>query len=332
MDNYDLGRYSEAFAAHQAALRLDPLSLPALANYRVALIARNRLDEADRQMEKLTSIGPYIRANKQGAWVSLGGKWANAVIADLDGLRIDPEVVMSRNYLTWEFAAIGLAEEALAMSRRPLPLVLSMLARCEDAVRVAEARLAEEPESIFAKRDLGLAFAGTGDYARARPILEDMWQRNGERVTAFGLVQIAGVAALIAIRRAAGDEAGAEVLLAAIRDNVRRYRDAGISTDGLLFSALYEEGLADFLSGEREKGLALIAAAAAEGYFILPNEAYLQELYDDPGFAPIRAAQEARQVAERDRFLTLVCADNPYAAIWQPAAATCQRFAVAAGN
>ena len=55
-------------------------------------------------------------------------------------------------------------------------------------------------------------------------------------------------------------------------------------------------------------------------------------LYDDPGFAPIRASQEARQVRERKKFLDIVCTDNPYAAVWQPAEGTCERFAAADGN
>ncbi len=94
----------------------------------------------------------------------------------------------------------------------------------------------------------------------------------------------------------------------------------------------YEEGLAAYLAGEREKGLALIAKGADDGYFIPQREAYLQALYDDPGFAPIRAMQEARQARERDRFLTIACTENPYAAVWQPAEGTCERFAAVGGN
>jgi len=97
-------------------------------------------------------------------------------------------------------------------------------------------------------------------------------------------------------------------------------------------SADYEEGLAAYLSGERETGLALIAKGVEDGFFIPQKEAYLQVLYDDPGFAPIRAMQEARQARERERFLAIVCSDNPYAAVWQPAEGTCERFAVAGGN
>ncbi len=48
--------------------------------------------------------------------------------------------------------------------------------------------------------------------------------------------------------------------------------------------------------------------------------------------AAVRASQEARQTRERERFLAIVCTDNPYAAVWQPAEGTCERFAATVGN
>jgi hypothetical protein len=196
----------------------------------------------------------------------------------------------------------------------------------------AEARLAEEPNSLTARRDLGMALAAAGDYARAGPILEEMWQRSGRRVTSGGLFWSISAAALIASRLDASEDAEVGELLAAIKDNVRRYREAGISTAQLWSGVDYEAGLGEYLAGDRESGLALIAKAAEDGVFILPAEAYLQTIYDDPDFAPIRANQETRQARERERFLTIVCTDNPYAAVWQPEEGTCERFAAAGEN
>jgi hypothetical protein len=113
---------------------------------------------------------------------------------------------------------------------------------------------------------------------------------------------------------------------------VRRYREGGLNGTFWRFSAYYEEGLVAYLSGEHDKGLQLITKAAEDGYFILPKEAYLQTLYDDTGFAPIRAAQEARQARERNRFLAIVCTDNPYEEVWQPAEGTCEQYAAEGGN
>ena len=329
----NLGRYDEAFAMEEAALRLDPLSIPAIGNYVLAMLERNRLDEAGRELEKLASIAPGIYAEYRGVLTSLDGKWANAVMGNLDALQINPRSIAYQNELARQFAVIGLGKEALAISESPPPVVQRLLGRSEDAVTTAEARLAEDPDSLRDLRNLGLALASAGDYARAWPILEDIWKRSGGRIT-HGRFRIADAAALIDIRRDAGEEANVAEILAAIMDNVRRYREAGAIKYNLIsaYSADYEEGLATYLVGSHETGLALIAKAAEEGYFIMPTEAYLQSLYDDPGFAPIRASQEARQARERDRFLAIVCTDNPYAAVWQPEEGTCERFAATAGN
>ena len=117
-----------------------------------------------------------------------------------------------------------------------------------------------------------------------------------------------------------------------MRDNVRRYREAGITSTLWALNVDYEEGLVTYLSGEHEKGLALIAKASKGGHFIWPKVAYLQTLYDDPGFAPILASQEARQLRERNRFLAIVCTDNPYEEVWQPAEGTCEQYAAEGGN
>jgi len=328
----DLGRYAEAFTATETALRLDPLSVPVLVSYIFGLFERNRLDDADREIEKLAALAPSWYAAMRSVRADVGGKWADAVLGDLDALRIDPETLSWRMFLSGEFAEIGHEKEALAISEAPRPSVLKLLGRPGDAIRTAEARLAEDPDSYYARYELGLTLAGTGDYARARPILEEMWQNSGGRVTQFGQFPPDTAAALIVIRRVAGEEAAASELVAAIRDDARRRREAGIIRRSVNFDVDYEEGLAAYLAGDRERGLALIGKAAEDGVFISPTEAYLQTLYDDPGFAPIRANQEARQAGERDRFLAIVCNDNPYAAVWQPAEGTCERFHATSAN
>jgi TolB-like protein/Tfp pilus assembly protein PilF len=326
--NLDLGRYDEAFPMRETAMRLDPLSIPTIVYYLQALVERNRLVEADRELAKIASIFPHVYAYRRGSRVSRGGNTADAVFGSLDALRINPAYGRVRNGLSFHFAMSGLEEEALAISQAVSAYVLSYLGKPQDAITVAESRLAEDPELISARHDLGLALAGVGDYANAGPILEEMWRRSGGRVSKRSeLFVTATAAALIAVRRDAGEEDKVDEVVAAIKDNVRRYRKAGIVGDGRSFGADYDEGIALYLSGGRERGLALLDKATEDGVFIPTNEAYLQAIYDDPGFASILARQEARQARERDRFLAIVCTDNPYAAFWQPAEGTCERFA-----
>jgi TolB-like protein len=338
----EIGDYKEGFAMTEVSVRLNPLSSPGTWNYLIGLINQGRLDEAALQVEKLVSMYPDGSVLFQSTLSSRGGNWADYIIGRLDAVWHDPRRAIQSLRLAWQFALIGLEHEALVMSEYMQPFVLQMLGRSGDAVKKFEASLAEAPESLSARRALGLALAGAGDYERARPILEEMWQRSGRRVSrgnslgsflgdAFSVYY---AAALIAIRRDAGEGGEIGELMTAIRDNVRRYQEAGLGTDSLHFqqSIDYETGLADFLSGDRDQGLALIARAVEDGFFILPNEAYLQVLYNDPGFAPIRAMQVARQKRERNRFLAIVCNDNPYDAVWQPAGGTCEQFALASDN
>jgi len=291
----------------------------------------SRLAEADREAEKLASMAPSKYAMYRGVRLSLGGKWANGALGALDVLRIDSGNRRARFLLPVWFALIGLEKEALTIGDDTFPIVASILGKPEKAFAVAEARLARDSISPTTRDDLGLALAGAGNYDRARPLLEESWQRYGGQIGGRALY-VNHAAALIAIRRAAGERDGVGNLLAAIRDHVRRLDETGISTADWSLSADYENGLATYFAGDEERGLALIARAAEDGYFIRPNEAYLQDLYEHPAFAPIRARQEARQASERHRFLAVVCTDNPYAAVWQPAEGTCERFAAAGGN
>ncbi len=332
-----VGRYDEEFATQETALRLNPLSNVAIINYVDQLILRDRLEEAGRELENMASIDPFFYALGKGTLMAIGGKWANLVLGYLDALQINPGNTIIG--LPYKLALMGLEREALSVFETIDPEVLRILGRPKDAVLIAEKHVAENPVLVYYRRNLGLALAAAGDYVHARPLLEEMWQRRGGQVVLVGLVEIGHAAALIAIRRDAGDEIGVDEILAAIKDNVRRYREAGYTngtsyfSDGTsYFSADYEEGVAAYLAGEREQGLVLIAKAADDGYFILPNEAYLQTLYDDPRFAPIIARQEARQARERNRFLSIVCTDNPYEAVWQPAEGTCERFAAEQKN
>ena len=325
------GRYKESFAMHEVSLRLDPLLTVARSSFVKALINRNRMAEADREIEMFSTAAPVYYLNLRAERMSVGGEWANWVLGELDALGRDPKSQGQRRALSWKFALIGLEKEARAVADPPHFRVETYLGRPEDAVTDAEKRLEDDPDSSGLRQTFGHALAGAGDYERARPILEEMWQQSGGRVTEGGRFWNTTAVALIAARQATGDEDDIGELLAAIRDNIRRFREAGIIRAGIT-RVDYEEGLAAYLAGEREKGLALIAQGVEDGQIIPPGEAYLRVLYDDPGFAPILAKQVARQAREREKVLSVVCTDNPYAAFWQPAEGRCEQFATVDAN
>jgi len=334
---WDVGRYKEVFTMDEMAVRLDPLSNPANVNYLERLIDQMRLNEAAAQVEKMVALWPSYTSVYYPSWLSsLGGNWADLIMGRLGFLNRNPQSSINKRRLTLQFALIGLEQEVLAWSEYLGPLALRWLGRNEDAVTLARTRLAKAPESLAALNALGLALASVGDYEHAQPILEESWQRNGERVSCCqgSVFPAHSAVALMLMRQGAGEHPEVAELATAIRNNVRHYNEAGVKTNTLPTggpSPDYEKGLAAYFTGDHEEGLAQIAKAVDEGFFFPPREAYLQALYDDPGFAPIRATQEARQKRERERFLAIVCTDNPFAAVWQPAEGTCEKYAPTGG-
>ncbi|MDX1508951.1 MAG: tetratricopeptide repeat protein [Woeseiaceae bacterium] len=326
MLNYDLGEYADAFKMRSRAMQLDPLSISTIVFYLQALIEQDRDDEARAVLAKIERLYPHIYAYRMGSLESKDGHISKAILGSLEALRINPGYSRPKAGLQFHFAAVGLPAEIYSFTSRPMPDALILAGDTQAAIRVAEMWLAESPDEPIVQHDLGIALAAAGDYERARPILEAMWQQSdGLIAKRRDLFRVDSALALIAIRRAAGEEDKIGELVAAILDNVRRYREAGIAGDDRSFGPDFEEGLALYFSGRREAGLALLDRGAAQGVIIAPNSAYLQPLYDDPGFARIIARQEQRQARERKLFLEVVCSDNPYRSVWQPHENSCAR-------
>jgi len=204
--------------------------------------------------------------------------------------------------------------------------VLRILGRTSDAVSVAKASYVEDPDSAVARQAMGIALAASGNDELAQPILEETWQQSRGRVGGGSQIWPSSALALIAMRQASGDKDNIDELAAAISDDEQRKREAGYDKWSLYVNLDYVDIVADYLTGERQNGLNLLATAVQDGAFILPNEAYLQMLHEDPNFAAIRARQKERQASERRKFLSVVCSDNPYEDVWQPAEGTCERF------
>jgi tetratricopeptide (TPR) repeat protein len=329
--DWSMGRYAEAFAVREKALQLDPLSIPALVNFVNALLARDRLAEAERELNKLASLAPNYSAMLRASTLVAKGDWADGALSMLALLRFNAENQNAESGLSYLFALMGLENEVLAREGDADPELMRLLGMPQQAVAAAQADLAEDPLDQWRQVGTGRALAGAGDYVEARPYLEASWQKFGT-VFAGPRFNVDHATALIAARRDAGEGNYVADLVAAIRDNVRRYDEAGIVGSLEYGHPQYEKGLVHYLEGDEQRGLVLIAQAVEDGYFIPPNLAYLQTLYDHPGFVAIGEIQETRQAREREKLRSAVCAENPYAAVWQPAEGTCEEFSAKEGN
>lgn len=327
---FELVSFAESFAAVETAARLDPLSRPANWEYIHMLIRRDRLSEADRQIEKYALIDPLGATILRGYRNSIDGHWSNRILALLEALSHGKDDVLwggEMANLPAQLAMIGLEEECLLLADGKDLLELGFLGEPGEAIALARAKLADDPRSV-SPFVMGLILAHAGYYGDALPYLEEVWQQWGERLVLDNEMNATFAEALFAARSAAGDKAGAEQVIVALWDNVRRFRDQhGYRTDWV-HSVDYQEGIAAYLSGDRYKGIALIAKAAEEGYWISEApSAFREAMYQEPEFQLIFERQAARQARERKKVLEVVCNENPYAAVWQPVTETCKKIA-----
>lgn len=328
-DLYYAGRYKESFEALEKAISLDPLSIPGLGNYVSALIFRGRLDEARRQVDKLSRLNPGLYLRLSAVLAGLGGNESAYALGTLDALLVDPDRSSYWNYLEESLARMNLAAEAFSIQESTRWGTLLLLGQHDEAMSDFEQRITENPDQLARasiKARYGLTLAAAGDYDHAGPLLNEAWQSSDGKINAQGAFRPGQAMALIQILRAASEEEKVSELLAAMRDYVNRRKEAGITFTTHSTSVDYIEGITAYLSGQRETGISLIARAVDDGKFLLLWQAYLQPLYDDPNFAPIKAKQLERQAQEREKFLAVVCNNNPYSEVWQPEESTCEQF------
>jgi TolB-like protein len=323
---------AESLTASETAARLDPLSRSANTRYIYQLIRHNLLAEAERQTEKYALIDPLDAIIQRGFLTSVDGNWSNRILAILEAWSRGKDDVLVRgvtaNFPT-QLAMIGLEEDSLLLAEGTdlYLLTLSVLGEPGEAIAVANAKREDDPRSV-PPLFMGFILAHEGYYAEARPYLETVWQGDGERLVSDDEFSATFAETLFAARKDAGDVDGAEQVIEALRENVRRYRDGqGYRTDWV-HSVDYQEGIAAYLSGDRYTGIALIAKAADEGFWITePASAFRETMYQEPEFQLILERQRIRQAREREKVLSVVCNDNPYANVWRPMEETCEKYA-----
>lgn len=217
--------------------------------------------------------------------------------------------------------------KAIAVFDPPRISAYYLSGRIQESLEPAEARLAEDPESEDAQETVWAYRGWLGIYNHeVWQFWEDDW-RDAPETWSFD-----DIATLIDMRRSFDFESDISDLLSVTKESARREIDAGIIVTGIRGKPYYVLGLATFLEGDRDRGIELIGEAMDFGYVIPLKMAYLQSLYNDPGFKPMLAAQEARLTSERNQVLNIVCNDNPYQSFWQPEEGTCEQFLAETGK
>lgn len=314
----DLGRYAEAQEATKRAAELDPLSIPALANLARDLLEQGNESEAEVVLGKLAPLSPAFPVHIRGEGLSRRGQWAEGARTQLQALIMEPTGARYRTFLGFDFIRLGLVDEAEALG--PDLGAFPLLARGDHQAEVAWAQewVEREPDRPASMSALGIALASVGDFARARPILEDAFERNRGAISMYGNFTPAHAAALAVARRAVGVDDVSDVARAA-QEHARSLDEAGKTFAG----AINDRGISAWVAGDRARALELLATAVEEGALLFWTQAFWADLASDPGFEPIRARFLQRREAERADFLASVCADNPWSSVWTPMEETC---------
>jgi len=329
------GYYAEEFSMLKLNLRTDPLSIIAAVNLIVHLAVRHDFEEARKHLRQLQPLsGPaYINTVAVVEQMELG--WA----AGLSGFLTSYRTTQRRRFhvrsrIAWLLFVIGLEDEALAFIDPPPIRLLNFAGRHDEAFALTEAD-AKANGTENEVTEMGWVLASDGNYVDALPWLRQYWRIARGRTQAFHSKEWMQATALIQASLAVGsNNTDIDVILDAMDAEVRRNRSAGIIYGGGGTDAATDlvAALAALQSGDREKGFAYLDTAVDVGEYIPLNFEFLRFIYDDPKFAPILAKQEANQAREREKFLSIVCSDNPYADVWVPMESTCSDYAAANVN
>ena len=319
------GDFAEGFLLLDEAVRNNPLSVPLNWNRVEELARRGRADEAEEARQNLQSICEWCASVDKKIWLSHGSAWANLIIGTLEFRAANDKPVQPRDDVKYKLASIGLAAEAVKIADDQDPQVLMVTDRDAVSKWLAENDIGRQtPE--WDGWNGAYVFPWVGMYADALPILNEIWTKgvpDGHFIS-VRWPETFIMEAIIAARRAAGDEAGAREVLDYMYENARRHRDAGLVATFWEVSVDYQEGVAHYLSGERERGLALIVKAANDGYWLTPPAKFQDAMYGEPEIVEVLEMQGRLAERERKKLLNIVCNDNPYASVWGPMPETCE--------
>lgn len=317
-----LARPDEAFPRYERAARLDPLSVPAVANYMRGLYDRDQVAEAEREATKLRSLSPGLAAFLEAEADLMRGDFRAAFDHAITALEVEPRSPRSREALATVLLDLGLPDEAILLSPGPRPYFYRAAGRNAEALEAARERLEADP-GAQAIAGVGLALLTLGQEGEARRYLEEAWESSG------GLVSLDGVhpvGAMAYRQLLVGDGNRNASRLREVEAELERWARAMEDAGTLYGFQVPQLAFHHLAMGRQEQGMAAIRRTLASFHTGMLAEPWLYER--------IRTAELDRLLAEhavrRDRvaseILGRVCGSaNPVASVWTPLPESCDR-------
>jgi TolB-like protein len=317
------GDYIEALEFEEKLFHIDPLSTPNLGNLALSYASMGQTESVKSIISNLSVVSPISMLGTQNNIAWFEGDIARAIFFGLDSLLLEPENSRPKQFLSFQFAELGLTAEAISMEQPVDMAVFWLLGQYEEVIRTIEEKSARTVLTADDQRNLGQAYAATGDYEKALPMLEAAWEKSEHRVSQVGPFNQMDAAALIVARKSQDALADTNSLIDALTSHLQRMKDAGIIEDNMLN---LNAALVDWFNGNLDGAFYTLERAVSAPFYMPTRLHYLQDLLNHPGYEPVQELRQAWLQGERQKFLSVVCGDSPYAEVWQPEPETCTQF------
>jgi len=192
-------RWEEAMVELEAALKLDPNSLPAHLAVATVKFRQKQFAVALDHLRDVLRLDPvHLRAHLRCSQIYLaGGDYDKALTAAEDAIRIDPKVDASHlaagNICLLKGDIPGAKEHLVtalrlnprsARARQKMAKALEKSGQIDEALAQLNAAARVQPENASVFQDLGKLYLLRKDFTRAREAFEQSLQRNSEDTAA----------------------------------------------------------------------------------------------------------------------------------------------------
>ena len=306
----EFGRFRDATAGLETALRLDPLSVMANNNLSLNLQARGRFEEARVYADRVMALNPTLGHANLSEWYWAKGDYAGAVIEFNHALTPDPTRTRYRLYLAFQLLDLGMASTAQPWFGDRADFALTAQARHTEALEHLQNLFLRRPDDTFVISRLARALLNAGDAEGAARQFRRLYDVNPQWILRFiGVIDALSYARALALT---GDDAGAMGQITATRAEIDRRRAEGLDNTWLDFN----DSMLLANEGRTDEALTMMNQALDRGRLlwqldVLPVPA---DFLTHPGFQAIRdrnAAERTREQAEINRRLCGPASDIP---------------------
>ncbi|MFV8816425.1 hypothetical protein [Haliea sp. E17] len=325
-----IGDYPTSYALLRRMQEVDPLSFIGRANFVTMELAFTDPQEAHRVADQLVPVNPAQGYLTHASTSFIEGEFAASLRWSLLAYRANP-LDDSRNLsLVFHLVTLGLPEEAGRLFPEAHLYTATNPAEFKGKLADISRAAAGSPGNLFFNVILARAYFFTGQYTAA---LETYAGVKADFPDTEAVVPGIPVTSLeyAWLLRHAGDEVGAEAMLAYVETDIENRRDTPMT---LWPQYLEDRVVVASLRGNVDEALELLQSMSPPlswvGYEL--EGPLFDPLRQEPGFSAFLERHRAWIAKSRQEVIAMMCQDNPIPDAWQPLPETCEPVTLAAGN